>query len=110
MDFSEYQKLAGRTINTELSTTECEYHALHGMSGEIGEIHSIYQKKYQGHDFTTNHLMKELGDLLWFVAEYCTAKGWALEEVAKLNIDKLVERYPDGFSVDNSLHRKEGDI
>lgn len=85
-------------------------HALHGMSGEVGEIHSIYQKSYQGHVIDQAHLKKEIGDLLWFIAEYCTAMGWTLEDVAQTNIDKLLARFPNGFEVDKSLHRKEGDI
>lgn len=107
---NEYQKLAARTINHENSPAEMEMHALHGMCGEIGELHSLYQKMYQGHQFDKEHAMKELGDLLWFMAEYCTACGFALEEVAKANLEKLKARYPEGFEEDKSLHRKEGDI
>lgn len=68
------------------------------------------RKKYQGHPIEREHLKKELGDLLWFIAEYCTAFGWELDEVATLNIEKLKARYPEGFEVDKSLHRAEGDI
>lgn len=107
---NEYQKLAARTINKNLTIREKEYHALHGMVGEIGELHSIYQKKYQGHPICIDHLKKELGDLLWFIAEYCTACGWNLEDIMKMNIEKLQERYPEGFDSEHSLHRAEGDI
>lgn len=107
---NEYQKLAARTINRDLNILEQEKHALHGMVGEIGEIHSIYQKAYQGHEIDTEHLKKELGDLLWFIAEYCTAMTWDIEDVMQMNIDKLRKRFPEGFEVDRSLHRKEGDI
>lgn len=110
MDAKEYQKLAARTINKELEDGEVELHALHGMVGEIGELHSLYQKAYQGHKFDELHAFKELGDLMWFVAEYCTAMGWSLEEVMQVNIDKLIARFPDGFEIDKSLNRKEGDI
>ena len=110
MNMNEYQKLAERTINNQLTFKEKEYHALHGMSGEIGEIHSIYQKAYQGHRIDIDHVKKELGDLLWFIAEYCTANGWNMEEIAQMNIDKLRARYPEGFSVEKSLNRVEGDI
>ena len=110
MTINVYQKLAARTIRKDLDDEECEKHALHGMVGEIGEIHSLYQKLYQGHEFDEDHMKKELGDLLWFVAEYCTALGWSLDEVAQMNIEKLIERYPDGFEAEKSLHRKEGDI
>lgn len=107
---NEYQELAARTINKKLNRNEMGYHALHGMVGEIGEMHSLYQKVYQGHDMDHTHMKKELGDLLWFVAEYCTAMGWSLEDVMQLNIDKLCARFPDGFEVEKSLHRAEGDI
>ena len=110
MKINEYQQLAARTINPILNSTQKELHALHGMVGEIGEIHGLYQKLYQGHALDDNHLKKELGDLLWFVAEYCTAKGWTMEEVAQLNIDKLKARYPEGFDAEHSLHRAAGDI
>jgi len=110
MDFTQYQKLAQRTINNNLTNKEKEYHALHGMVGEIGELHSIYQKAYQGHDYTSTHVMRELGDLLWFMAEYCTVMGWNFNEVASMNIGKLKERYPEGFDVDHSLHRNKDDV
>lgn len=108
MTGNEYQKLAARTMNP--SVLEPTYHALHGMVGEIGELHSLYQKVYQGHELNDEHLKKELGDLLWFIAEYCTCKGWNLEDVMNLNIEKLKARYPDGFEAERSLHRQEGDI
>jgi len=110
MTGNEYQKLAGRTINMNLTENGQEQHALHGMVGEIGELHSLYQKKYQGHDFDEVHAKKELGDLLWFVAEYCTSHGWNLEDVMQMNIDKLKARFPEGFDCEKSLHRKAGDI
>ena len=107
---NEYQRLASRTMNHNLSAREQEKHALYGMAGELGELHGIYQKVYQGHDFDTEHAKKELGDLLWFIAEYCTAWRWNLEDIMQLNIDKLRARYPDGFDADHSLNRVEGDI
>ena len=110
MNMNKYQELAARTINPLLFPEQQAYHALHGMVGEIGELHSLYQKSYQGHIVDKQHLKKELGDLLWFVAEYATAMGWPLVEVAQLNIDKLIARYPKGFEMDKSIHRKEGDI
>lgn len=110
MNGNEYQKLAARTINTNLAPKGQENHALHGMVGEIGELHSLYQKLYQGHEFDEEHAMKELGDLLWFVAEYCTSRGWDLDDIMQMNIDKLRARYPEGFDSEHSLHRAEGDI
>lgn len=110
MTLNEYQKLAGRTINPALTNEQMKDHALKGMVGEIGEINSIYQKVYQGHEFDEEHVKKELGDLMWFIAEYCTAWGWDLTDICQMNIDKLRARFPNGFEVNKSVHRAEGDI
>lgn len=110
MTLNGYQNLAARTIDDEMMPWEIQSHALHGMVAEIGELHGIYQKVYQGHEADIEHLKKELGDLLWFIAEYCSGNGWELNDIAKMNIDKLKARYPSGFSAERSLHRKEGDI
>ena len=110
MTGNEYQKSAARFINRNLSNKELVYHALHGVVGEVGELHSLYQKVYQGHKFDNEHAIKELGDILWFVAEYCTAMSWNLDDVMQINIDKLSARYPNGFESEKSLHRAKGDI
>lgn len=110
LEANRYQELAARTINEKLFPWQKEDHALKGMVSEVGELNGIYQKQYQGHTKDKHHLMSELGDLLWFIAEYCTAMNWELEDVMWHNIDKLRARYPDGFASEQSLHRKEGDI
>ena len=110
MMLDEYQRLAARTIGKDFTFPMMEGHALYGMASEVGELHGLYQKAYQGHKLDEDHRKKEVGDLLWFISEYCTSQGWRLGEIAKLNVDKLKARYPDGFSEDKSLHRAEGDV
>ena len=110
MRANDYQMLASRTINEKLYLDEMEIHAILGMASEVGELQGLYQKEYQGHEFDEAHAKKELADLLWFIAEYCTAMEWCMEEVMQENIDKLKERYPEGFKAEQSLNRKEGDI
>jgi len=110
MTGNEYQHLAARTMNPDLSGGEVVLHALHGMSGEVGEIHSLFQKKYQGHPIDDMHLQKEVGDLLWFIAEFCTIYGWNLEDIMSMNIKKLEARFPEGFNVEQSVNRKVGDV
>lgn len=118
MTANEYQVLAARTINKNLAPWEATQHALFGMASEVGELHGIFQKKLQheglpllfDEDPDIEHAKKEVGDILWFVAEFCTVNDWDLEDIMQMNIDKLKARYPDGFSVEKSLHRKEGDI
>ena len=110
MTGNEYQALASRTIRKEMNAPDMASHAVFGMVSEIGEINGIYQKYFQGHEIDEQHLKKECGDLLWFIAEYCTAHEWKLEEIMQMNIDKLKARYPEGFDPEKSQHRKAGDI
>lgn len=52
-------------------------------------------------------LVKELGDIMWYVASMSQTLGVPLERVAIMNIEKLKARYPDGFSAQKSLFRSE---
>ena len=110
MTLNEYQELAARTINKSLSEDEREAHALFGLASETGELLGLYQKSLQGHEFNDEHMLKECGDILWMMAELLTANGYTLDDVARMNIDKLKARYPDGFDAEHSIHRGAGDI
>lgn len=86
-------------------------HAVFGLASEAGEVAGILQKVYQGHDFDRAHLLKELGDCQWMIAEACDALHASLtDDVMKANIEKLKARYPDGFDPEKSRHRAKGDI
>lgn len=106
MTFDDYQQQAKRTINVQLTREQALRHSLFEMCGELGEIHSIYQKVYQGHRIKVDDLKQEVGDLLWGIAEFCTVNGFTMDEIARMNVDKLKARYPDGFSSEKSLNRE----
>ncbi|MBQ9211107.1 MAG: nucleotide pyrophosphohydrolase [Clostridia bacterium] len=106
MTIREYAKAAGRTINPKLSMLDVRNHALFEMASELGEVHAIYQKQLQGHEVVKDHLIEELGDLMWGVMELCFAEKIDPQEVFEYNIDKLLKRYPDGFDPERSIHRE----
>lgn len=82
-----------------------------GLSGEVGELTDMVKKWiFHESDMDWTHLKKELGDVCWYVAMLCESIGWNLDDVLRMNIDKLKERYPEGFDPDRSAHRKEGDV
>ena len=110
MKMNEYQRLASRTIRKDLARAQQEEHGVYGLCAEAGEVASLYQKFYQGHPITEEHLVKELGDCLWMIAEICTANDIPLEYVATVNIEKLKARYPEGFTEERSVNRDENDI
>jgi NTP pyrophosphatase (non-canonical NTP hydrolase) len=106
MTLSEYQALASRTINKALTPAQVLNHSLYEIASEVGEIHGIFQKELQGHPIDKDDLEKEIGDVLWGIAELCTEQGFDLEAVAEKNIEKLKARYPEGFDPERSLHRE----
>lgn len=82
-----------------------------GLAGEAGEFGDMV-KKFIFHEkpLDFEHLEKELGDVLWYVALICDAMGWDLESIMETNIAKLKARYPEGFSVERANNREEGDV
>ena len=111
MDFSQYSALAIRTAsNHTLETKEAQLIcAALGMAGEGGEVADHIKKFiYHGHDLDTAKLVKEAGDVLWYINLLACALGVPLEAIASQNISKLAERYPDGlFTAERSRNRKE---
>ena len=82
--------------------------ACFGLSGETGEAIDLIKKwVFHGHDLSYTELKKEISDVMWYLALLCDAFGFSLEEIAQININKLIERYPDGYSEHASQNRKE---
>lgn len=106
MTINEYQKLAMTTLNKELSQKDILINGVMGLCGESGEAIDIVKKHLaQGHELDREHLIKELGDIAWYLAETAFALDVELEDVLTLNIDKLKKRYPEGFSKEQSINR-----
>ncbi len=108
MKFNEYQELAARTRNETLSPKmELGNYSL-GIPCEAGEVGDIMKKHiYHNHALDKDEVIKELGDTLWYMANLCTLLEIDLSEVAETNIEKLKKRYPNGFSQEDSINRKE---
>lgn len=109
---NEYQLKALRTANTDsLSKNDLLMNGVLGLCGESGECADMVKKSvFQGHRLDREHLAKELGDVAWYLAVSAHAIDYDLERVLQMNIDKLRQRYPDGFDAERSLHRQEGDV
>lgn len=111
MKVNEYQELAMTTLNSELSRRDALINSVMGLCGESGEAIDIVKKwMAQGHELDKEHLAKELGDIAWYLAEAATALEIPLEDILQANIDKLKQRYPEGFETKRSQVRLEGDI
>lgn len=82
-----------------------------GLSGEVGEFNDMV-KKWFFHEkpLDDEHAQKEIGDVMWYIAMICHSFGWDMNIIMQKNIDKLKARYPEGFDVNLSAHRKVGDL
>lgn len=82
-----------------------------GLNGEAGEAVDIVKKYlFQGHDLDEEHLIRELGDILWYITATARALGYSLDDVMEANIEKLEIRYGIAFDAEKSRNRKPGDI
>ena len=95
MTLHDYQKGAARTAGGGHRRER----SILGLCGEAGEVAEV-RKKYLRGDFDDaefqRRLASELGDLLWYVAEACTAHGLSMDDVADSNLAKLAFRQATG--------------
>lgn len=115
MQFYEYQKLAERTEKarpvSDISARLLSYrlqHAILGLSSEIGELadavkkYVIYEK-----EIDSENIIEEVGDILWYLSIVCNTMNFSMEEAAQANIEKLKKRYPDRYTNQDALERKD---
>ena len=103
----------------DLEGDDCEIHRLLtaavGLSAESGEFMEIVKKIiFQGKPYNDDnvfHMKRELGDIMWYLAQACMALDTDLNELMDMNVEKLSARYPAGtFDVHYSENRKAGDL
>lgn len=108
MEAKEYQELAMVTLNRKLDKKEILTNSVMGLCGESGEACDIVKKHlFHGHELDRDSLIKELGDVAWYLAEAAEALDVSLDEILERNIEKLKKRYPEGFSEEKSINRTE---
>ena len=115
-ELDQYQEATLRTWNTNNDFGGCILNAALGLTGEAGEVADIVKKAiFHGHGFdpahcpgeegNTHKIALELGDILYYISIMSHEIGYTLEDIAQMNIAKLVKRYPDGFSRESSQKR-----
>ncbi len=110
MNFSEYQQRAFRTASRAGDVEKQRLIAALGLAGEAGEVAELVKKQIgHGHAVSDEAIAKELGDALWYVAAVATLYELDLGQIATQNIDKLRQRYPEGFSREDSVARRDID-
>jgi NTP pyrophosphatase (non-canonical NTP hydrolase) len=100
MTFDEYQTLAKRTAIYPDIGKNFIYPTL-GLAGEAGEVANKVKKIFRDDNGVVRperveEIKKELGDVLWYLAQLSGEFGFALDDVARLNIDNLAARLEKG--------------
>lgn len=110
-ELNQYQRDAARTGGsdlTERATPQGLSCAGLGIAGEAGEVADMIKKHvHHGVPLDEDKLRKEIGDVLWYLAHLCSVMQWSLGDIAEENIEKLHKSYPDGFSTEASIARKD---
>ena len=94
---NDYQQLAARTLIAEPGFD------IPGEAGEVAE--HIKKGVFHQHGIDRDKLLKELGDVAWYLAALCTVLHADLGDVMQANIDKLRTRYPNGYASADSVRR-----
>ena len=100
MDFKDYQKKAKKTAIYPVIGRNFIYPTL-GLAGEAGEVSGKIKKIMRDDGGVVSkekreELKKELGDVLWYVAQIATDLKLSLDDIAKNNLDKLASRFKRG--------------
>lgn len=106
MEWKEYMKLSANTC-ADLKTAEANNnHMLMGMVTEVGELVDAYKKHYAyGKVLDKVNVKEELGDLMFYISNFCRMNNINLEDQLTINIDKLKARYPHKFDSDKAINR-----
>ena len=94
MNFKEYQKKA-----VSFAVYPAAYKVLYptlGLCGEAGEVAEKVKKQVRDNTFSRHETAKELGDVLWYLANLANDLGYSLTEIAENNIEKLESRKERG--------------
>lgn len=100
MDFSEYQTTSRQTAKYPMAGKNFIYPTL-GLAGEAGEVADKVKKVHRDHDNVFDDaaiegVKKELGDVLWYIAQLATELNLSLDDIATTNITKLQSRLTRG--------------
>ena len=106
MNIKEYIEKASRTDAPLSSPRDHDFHMIFGMLTEIGELADVYKKNLAyGRETDLYNVKEELGDLMWYVANFCKTNDFDIEKILESNINKLMSRYPEKFTQKDALER-----
>jgi len=106
MLINEYVKNSQRTL-AKLDNKQLDnLHVTLGMLTEVGELADQFKKNMAyNKEIDWVNVQEEIGDLMFYVAGFCTINNFDLEKILSKNIEKLKTRYPEKFTEENAINR-----
>ena len=97
MNFQKYNEVSSKTIQADFPL----FYLVLGLNEESGEVSGALKKSIRDNggildEQRKNCMLKECGDVLWYLNQVCNKLGSSLEDVAKMNIKKLQNRKKRG--------------
>ncbi|MEO5367574.1 MAG: nucleoside triphosphate pyrophosphohydrolase family protein [Magnetococcus sp. WYHC-3] len=110
-----YREEVKRTANADkdavierFSKSPFLLNAASGLAGESGEFCDLVKKHvFHGATLDRDKVIKELGDIRWYLEQAAYLMDVSMEEIERLNVEKLRKRYPEGFNTQASIERKD---
>ena len=103
-----FQREARRSLRDDLPYEATCSNMCMGLAGEIGEVIDIMKKHiYQGKELDITDVIEEVGDVLWYIANFCNVNNITMDECMESNIKKLRKRFPNGFTTKDANERKD---
>lgn len=99
MEIKQYSKEIKRSLAECGGLWEDNLHMLFGMFTEIGELADVFKKQHAyKKQIDWINVREEIGDILWYVINFCNINSFDIEEILDKNVEKLKARYPEKFT------------
>lgn len=109
MTINEYQKFCQTTaLPAKNKSIEIMTYGL-GVAGEAGDLAGCIKKTYAHKDDQMIGIKENLGDTMWYIAQIASFYGWKMDDILKMNVDKLKKRYEEGVTFKAAAKRKRID-
>jgi len=106
MDIKTYKEAAWRTSARLATYKDDAYHMIFGMVTEVGELADVFKRNLAyKKPIDLINVQEEIGDLMWYIINFCTINGFELEDILYQNIEKLRARYPEKYTEYDALNR-----
>lgn len=106
MEYKEYAESVRRTMAILPKIEEDNLHMVLGISTEAGELLDVFKKNLAyKKDIDWVNVREEIGDLMWYISNFCTINNLDFGDILLKNVEKLKVRYPDKFTEHNANNR-----